>query len=118
MVMHLSIADRLAAELRRRASNLALRGDYVGAAVLYERLIARTPSDAGAALRLAELRRRTGDVAGARAAYRLAMDLFLEAGWSEKAAGIEHALEWLENTPPPRGSWRMRLARWRRGRSG
>ena len=86
-------------ELRRQARDLALRGKYKKAALAYEKLLERTSGDAQSVLRLAELRRRIGDIAGARAAYQLSISMFIETGWDAKAVAIEHALERLDTLP-------------------
>ena len=91
--------DPAVTELRRQARDLALRGKYKKAALAYEKLLERTSGDAQSVLRLAELRRRIGDIDGARAAYQLSISMFIETGWDEKAVAIEHALERLDTLP-------------------
>lgn len=103
--------DPAVAELRRRARDLALRGKYKKAAATYEQLLEKTCGDAPSVLRLAELRRRIGDHAGARSAYELAISMYLDSGWDAKAFAVENALERLEVAPQQVSRLRA-LLRW------
>ena len=71
-------------ELRRRATALAFQGQHRKAAQLYEEILEVDP-DAQVALRLAELRRKVGDILGAQDAYIRAARLFDALGMSGKA---------------------------------
>ena len=98
-------------ELRRQARDLALVGKYRKAAQLYQQLLERSPRDAQAALRLAEMRRRIGDPSGARSAYQQAIALYLDAGWDSKALGVGNALDRLEDPPVRWGRLRTFFAK-------
>jgi hypothetical protein len=75
------------AKLRRQATELAYRGKHKQAATLYTQLLAEEP-DAQTAVRLADLRRKLGDTAGARQSYEQAAGLFQAVGLEGKAQAV------------------------------
>jgi predicted TPR repeat methyltransferase len=89
--------------LRRRASELAFLGKNKKAARLYEQILELAPSDPQIALKLGEVRRKTGDLPGAQAAYERAAALFSAIGLDSKAdAAMRMAQEvWDEQQEQP-----------------
>ena len=72
-------------ELRRRAVELAFLGKHRRAARLFEELAERQPRDPQIALKLGELRRKLGDLPGARETTARAALLFAELGLEGKS---------------------------------
>jgi len=72
-------------ELKRYAAGLAYAGKHKKAAQIYERILKLSPLDAQVALKLAETRRRLGDLPAARSGFEKAAALFQAAGLHGKA---------------------------------
>src|SRR5262245_4617461 len=79
-------------ELKRLASGLAYAGKHKKAAQIYERILKLTPSDAQVALKLAETRRRLGDLQAAQTEFERAATLFKAAGLDGKADAVTRLL--------------------------
>ncbi len=76
-------------ELRRRAADLAYYGRHREAVRIYEQILKSPAPDGEIALRLGTLRRKLGDLSGARAAFDRAADLFGVVGRFAQASAAE-----------------------------
>ena len=84
-------------ELKRMASGLAYAGKHKKAAHIYEQILKLAPSDAQVALKLAETRRRLGDLPAAQRAFERAATLFKAAGLDGKAEAVERLVSELSS---------------------
>ncbi|HJZ87773.1 MAG TPA: tetratricopeptide repeat protein [Polyangia bacterium] len=110
-------------KLRRLATELAFAGKHKKAADLYEHILQLSPTDGQIALRLAEARRRSGEVERALEAYERAAVLFRSLGLDGKAQAAARLVEELSlelgETETARGAntwWRRLRASWARPR--
>ena len=82
-------------ELKRLAAGLAYAGKHKKAAQIYERILKLAPSDAQISLKLAETRRRLGDLPAARTEFERAASLFRAAGLDGKAEAVSRLVSGL-----------------------
>ena len=80
---HRKTAPTDTGHLRRQAHAFALAGHHRKAADLYEKISGLSPLEPEGYRKLADLRRRLGDLPGAREAFARAAALFLKYGFVE-----------------------------------
>jgi tetratricopeptide (TPR) repeat protein len=102
--------DLEVAKLRRQAVSLSVAGRHKEAAQVIERALQLAPDDAPLALRLADTRRRIGDIPGAIDAYARAAALFKAAGHDHKSEAMTRLVGELNE----RAQERPRAPLWKR----
>jgi len=101
-------------ELRRKANDLVSAGKLHDAARIYEKILKTEAADGESALRLGSLRRKLGNLAGARESFELAARLFTMTGRAARAAAAEQvAASLTEEIARPPGPWWRTMFWWR-----
>ena len=101
-------------DLRRKANDLASSGKSHDAARIYEKILNTAAPDGEVAMQLGSLRRRLGDLAGARQSFERAAELFAMTGKADKAAAAKQvAASLTEELARPPGPWWRTMFWWR-----